>query len=225
MSQTDARADRHKRAAAEAALDHLEPGAVVGVGTGSTADHFIDLLARIRERFSGAVASSARSAERLRAAGVPLVEIAAVEQIPVYVDGADESDRRLRLIKGGGGALTREKILAAAARTFVCIADERKLVERLGAFPLPVEIVPAARAYVARCLRELGGRPEPRDGFVTDNGNEILDVHGLDLSDPEAVERHIDGIAGVVCNGLFARRPADVLLLGGPAGVRTLEGR
>jgi len=222
LNQTDAERDRGKRAAAEAALEHLEPGSVVGVGTGSTADHFIDLLATVRERFAGAVASSARSAERLRVAGVPLFEMANVEAIPVYVDGADESDGRLRLIKGGGGALTREKILAAAARTFVCIADEHKLVARLGGFPLPVEIVPAARGYVSRRLRELGGRPVPRAGFVTDNGNEILDVRGLDLSEPEEVERWIDGIAGVVCNGLFARRPADLLLLGGRDGVRTL---
>ncbi len=222
MSDSQQR-DRMKRAAAEAALEHLEPGTVVGVGTGSTADHFIELLAKIKDRFDGAVASSRGSAERLRRHGIRLVEMADVSGIPVYVDGADESDRQLRLIKGGGGALTREKILAAAARTFVCIADESKLVETLGSFALPIEIVPAARAWVAERLRRLGGRPVPRRGFVTDNGNEILDAHGLDLAKPEAVESRLDAIPGVVTNGLFARRPADLLLLGTPGGVRVLR--
>ncbi len=212
-----------KRAAAEAALAYVVPGEVLGVGTGSTADFFIDLLAGIRDRFDGAVASSRATARRLRGHGIRVRDFAEMDEIPVYVDGADECDDGLRLIKGGGGALTREKILAAASRRFVCIADASKLVRRLGRFPLAVEVLPLARGYVARRLRELGGRPVVRDGFTTDNGNVILDVHDLRIDDPLELEQRLDRIAGVVASGLFAARPADVLLLGTPRGVRTLQ--
>ena len=211
-----------KRQAARAALGYLEPGTVVGVGTGSTTNFFIDLLAEIRDRFDGAVASSLASARRLEQHGMRVVDPADVGEIPVYVDGADESNRRLELIKGGGGALTREKVLASASRRFVCIADESKLVETLGAFPLPVEVVPFASGLVARGIERLGGRPVLRKGFTSDNGNVILDVHDLAIDDPLDLEERLDRIAGVVSNGLFARRPADVLLVGAPDGVRTL---
>lgn len=214
--------DEQKKLVAEAALDYIEAGAIVGVGTGSTANYFIDALARIKGKIDGTVASSEASATRLKSHGIPVLDLNSVGDIPVYVDGADESNRHLHLIKGGGGALTREKIVAAASRKFICVADESKLVDVLGAFPLPVEVIPMARSYVARRLVALGGRPELRMNFVTDNGNVILDVHNLQILDPVKLEEEIDHIAGVVTNGLFARRPADVLLLGTADGVRTL---
>jgi ribose 5-phosphate isomerase A len=217
--------DQMKKAAAEAAIAYVEPGMIVGVGTGSTANHFIDLLGAIKDRIDGTVASSDASAQRLHGHGIPVMDLNTAGQLPLYVDGADESNHQLHLIKGGGGALTREKIVAAASDRFVCIADESKLVDVLGAFPLPVEVIPMARAYVARELTRLGGQPVLREGLATDNGNVILDVHNLQISDPVAVETHINQLAGVVTVGIFARRPADVLILGGADGVRTLEPR
>jgi ribose 5-phosphate isomerase A len=214
--------EQKKDAVARAALDHVEPGMVVGVGTGTTAERFVDALAGLRGRIAGAVPSSRATEARLRERGIRIVELPEVDELPLYVDGADEALRDGRLIKGGGGALTREKILAAASRRFVCIVDDAKLVERLGAFPLPVEVLPLARRFVARRLAELGGRAVPREGFVTDNGNVILDVHGLQLGEPEALESEIDSIAGVVASGLFCRRPADLLLVGDDDGVRRL---
>jgi ribose 5-phosphate isomerase A len=214
--------EEQKKQVAEAALDYIEAGAIVGVGTGSTANYFIDALARIKGKIDGTVASSEASAARLKGHGIQVLDLNSVGDIPVYVDGADESNRHLHLIKGGGGALTREKIVAAASRKFICVADESKLVDVLGAFPLPVEVIPMARSYVARQLVALGGKPELRPNFLTDNGNVILDVHNLQILDPVKVEEEIDHIAGVVTNGLFARRPADILLLGTADGVRTL---
>ncbi len=215
--------DESKRAAAHAALDYVETGTVVGVGTGSTANFFIDELAKIKHKIDATVASSEATAQRLKAHGIPVSDLNSVDALSVYVDGADEATRHLHLIKGGGGALTREKIVAAVAKRFVCIADSSKLVEILGTFPLPVEVIPMARSYVARELVALGGNPFWRDGFVTDNGNVILDVHNLEILEPAALESELNQIVGVVTNGLFARRPADVLLLGGDEGVRTLE--
>jgi ribose 5-phosphate isomerase A len=215
--------DEMKKAVAKAALDYIEVGSIVGVGTGSTANHFIDFLATIKGKIDGTVASSMASAERLKKHGIPVYDLNAVGELGVYVDGADESNRHLHLVKGGGGALTREKIVAAASRKFVCIADESKLVDVLGKFPLPVEVIPMARSYVARELVKLGGRPELRAGFTTDNGNVILDVHDLNILNPVEFEQKLNNIVGVVTNGLFARRPADVLLLGTPAGVKTLK--
>jgi ribose 5-phosphate isomerase A len=212
-----------KRAAARAALDHVPAGSIVGVGTGSTVNWFIDALAEIRPRIAGAVSSSKASSERLQRLGVEVIDLNRVDELPVYVDGADEITHRLHMTKGGGGALTGEKIVAALARSFVCIADQAKLRERLGAFPLPVEVIPLAQRYVARQLRAIGGEPRLREGFVTDYGNCILDVHGLAIEDPAELEGWLNQIAGVVTNGLFARRPADVLLLGTPGGVQTLR--
>jgi ribose 5-phosphate isomerase A len=214
--------DRMKQRAAEAALEYLRDGAVIGVGTGSTVNFFIDGLAAARQRVQGAVSSSEASTRRLAAHGIPVLDLNEAGELGVYVDGADEATRGLHLIKGGGGALTREKIVAAAARRFVCIVDEKKLVERLGAFPLPVEVIPMARNLVARQLRQLGGEPVWREGVVTDNGNHILDVRNLAIADPVALEGEINQLAGVVTVGLFARRPADVLLVGTPSGVVTL---
>jgi len=214
--------DELKAAAAREAVRYVVDDGVVGVGTGSTADFFIAELAKLRQRIRGAVASSERTAGRLRALGIPLFDLDEVEELPVYVDGADEVTERLAMIKGGGGALTREKIVAAVARRFVCVADESKLVPVLGKFPLPVEVIPMARSYVARELAKLGGQPRLREGFVTDNGNVILDVAGLAIADAVALESELDHIVGVVTNGLFARRGADVLLLGTRGGVRTL---
>jgi len=214
--------DDLKRAVAREAVRHLLPDAVIGVGTGSTADYFIDELALLKGRITGAVASSERSAERLRSHGIKVLDLNDVDDIPVYVDGADEITERMHMIKAGGGALTREKIVAAVARKFVCIADESKLVPVLGKFPLPVEVIPMARAYVARELAKLGGSPRLREGYTTDNGNVILDVLGLRIDDPVDLETLVNGMAGVVTNGLFARRGADVLLLGTDSGVRTL---
>lgn len=215
--------DELKQQAALRALDYVIDGTIVGVGTGSTANFFIDGLAGMKDRIAGAVASSEVSARRLAAHGIRLFDMNDVDDIPVYVDGADEIDGGLAMIKGGGGAQTREKIVAAVARKFVCICDASKRVERLGRFPLPVEVIPMARAQVARELARLGGRPALREGFVTDNGNLILDVHGLSITNPVALETAIDGIVGVVTNGLFAKRGADVLLLATPGGVQTFE--
>jgi ribose 5-phosphate isomerase A len=214
--------DEKKHAVANEALRFVNEGDLVGVGTGSTADLFIDALATTRVRIAGTVASSERSAERLRSHGILVRELAEVERIPIYVDGADESTRERHLIKGGGGALTREKIVADAADRFICVVDDSKLVDRLGAFPLPVEVIPMALRQVARQLDQLGGRARHREGFITDNGNYILDVDGLTISDPHSMETTINQMVGVVTNGLFARRPADVLLIGTDRGVETL---
>lgn len=215
-------ADQNKRRAAQAALSYVRDATCVGVGTGSTVNFFIAELAARGARIGSAVSSSNATSALLRAAGIDVIDLNDAGSVDVYVDGADETTRRRELIKGGGGALTREKIVAAAARRFVCIVDEGKLVERLGKFPLPVEVIPMARSYVARELGGLGGRAVERSGFVTDNGNVILDVHGLAIEDPAALERRINEIAGVVTVGLFALRPADVLLVGTGAGVETL---
>ena len=218
--------DQMKQEAAEAALQYIAPrlerDTVLGIGTGTTVNHFITALGGLRERIDAAVSSSEESSRRLSAVGIAVIDLNAAGSVDIYVDGADEANHHLQLIKGGGGALTREKIIAQAARDFICIADESKLVAVLGSFPLPVEVIPMARSHAARRLAALGGRPVYRDGFVTDNGNDILDVHGLDLRDPRTMESQIDEIAGVVCNGLFVRRAADRLLLAGEKGVRTL---
>jgi len=216
------RQDELKRAAAEAAIAHVPEDAVIGVGTGSTVDFFIAALAAKKVRVDGAVSSSEASTARLKAAGIRVIDLNSVDELAVYVDGADEIDEHLYMIKGGGGALTREKIVAAVARKFVCIADETKAVGVLGDFPLPVEVVPMARSHVGRQLARLGGRPAWRTGFITDNGNLILDVAGLRISNPVELESEINQIAGVVCNGLFARRPADLALIASAGGVRTL---
>ncbi len=212
-----------KRLAAEKAMDHVEDGMLVGVGTGSTVAYFIDALGRDPQRIKGAVSSSEQSTARLKAHGIEVFDLNHAGQLALYVDGADECDPHKRLIKGGGAALTREKIVAAVARTFICIADGSKLVEQLGAFPLPVEVIPMARSHVARELVKLGGDPVYRDGVVTDNGNVILDVHNLMIGFAPDVEAQINNIVGVVTNGLFAARPADVLLLGTKDGVQTLK--
>jgi len=214
--------DELKQAVAKEAIKHVVEDAIVGVGTGSTANCFIDELAGIKGRIDGAVASSQATAERLKSHGIRVVDLNSISELPVYVDGADEITEHLAMIKGGGGALTREKIVAAVARKFVCIADESKLVGVLGKFPLPVEVIPMARSHVGRELVKLGGQPELRKGFTTDNGNLILDVYGLNILKPMELEVELNNITGVVTNGLFARRGADVLLLGTAAGVRTL---
>lgn len=216
--------DALKQQVAEAALEAIEGGlardSIVGIGTGSTTNLFIDALAGLKHRFDGAVASSEASADRLREHGIPVYDLNAVDRIAVYVDGADESNEALQLIKGGGAALTREKIVAAVAKEFICIADESKWVPVLGAFPLPVEVIPMARSHVARELVKLGGDPVLREGVTTDNGNCILDVHNFSIPQPLATEEKINGIVGVVSNGLFAHRPADRLLLGTGDGVK-----
>jgi len=219
--------DELKQAVAKAAVDYIAPkldsDSIVGVGTGSTANFFIDHLAELKASFDGCVASSEASAERLRGHGIPVYELNAVDTIAVYVDGADESNAQLELIKGGGAALTREKIVAAVADEFVCIADDSKWVECLGAFPLPVEVIPMARSHVGRELLKLGGDPVYRQGVITDNGNVIIDVHGLRIDQACALESQINQITGVVSNGLFAARPADVMLLGTANGVKQLS--
>jgi ribose 5-phosphate isomerase A len=212
-----------KQMAAEAAIAYVPDDCIVGVGTGSTVNHFIAALGRIKGRLQGAVASSEASARLLREAGIRVQDLNSSGDLDIYVDGADEVTEHLHMIKGGGGALTREKIIAAASRKFVCIADASKLVGVLGAFPLPVDVIPMARSYVARQLVKLGGQPVLREGFTTDNGNVILDVHGLTILDPITLEAAINQIPGVVTNGLFARRGADVLLLASATGVRTLK--
>lgn len=218
--------DELKQAVAQAAADYVAEnapaGAIIGVGTGSTANFFIDALAANKARYRGAVASSEATRKRLEGHGMTVLDLNEVDNIPIYVDGADEIDAGLNMIKGGGGALTREKIVAAVADCFVCICDASKQVETMGKFPLPVEVIPMARAYVARELVKLGGKPVLREGFVTDNGNLILDVHGLTITDPKGLEAQINEIVGVVTNGLFALRPANVLLLGTVEGVRRI---
>ena len=216
-------ADVKKKRAAEAAMEFVRDGMTVGVGTGSTVNHFIAALAGWRGRIAGAVSSSEASTRLLRQAGIEVVELNSAGTLELYVDGADEATRHLQLIKGGGGALTREKIVAAASERFVCIVDDSKLVDVLGRFPLPVEVIPMARSLVARQLLKLGGQPVWREGLVTDNGNVILDVHNLEILDPAALETEINQLAGVVTVGLFARRPADVLLVAGDSGVEHIE--
>ena len=212
-------ADEMKKQAAYSALEHINTDGVVGVGTGSTVNHFIDALATIKGRIEGAVSSSIVSTRRLEEHGIHVFDLNEVGNVAVYVDGADESDHHLNLIKGGGGALTREKIIAAASEKFVCIADESKLVDVLGKFPLPVEVVPMSRSYVAREIVKLGGEPVYRDGFITDNSNVILDVHGWDIMEPITLEKTLNNIVGVVTNGLFAKRPADVVLVATNEGI------
>lgn len=216
-------AERKKQLAALAALVYVPDDEVIGVGTGSTVNHFIDALAARRLRIKGAVSSSQTSTARLQQHGFEVLDLNAVGELDLYVDGADEADPQLHLTKGGGAALTREKILAAASRRFVCIVDDSKLVQVLGRFPLPVEVIPMARSYVARELVRLGGHPVYRQGVVTDNGNHILDVHGLRIVDPVALEQTIDQIVGVVTVGLFARRAADMLIVARDGGVETLK--
>lgn len=215
--------DELKQAVAKAAISYVQSDTIVGIGTGSTANYFIDELAKIKQRIRGAVASSEASAQRLKSHGINVLELNNVDDLPIYVDGADEVTQHLHMIKGGGGALTREKIVAAVARKFICIADASKLVDVLGNFPLPVEVIPMARSWVAREMVKLGGQPVLRQGFTTDNGNIILDVRGLKILNPVELERTINNIPGVVTNGLFAIRGADILLLGEPQGVRTLS--
>ncbi len=214
--------DEMKQAVAQAAIEHVVKGTIIGIGTGSTANFFIDELAKIKHQIDGTVASSEASAERLRGHGIEVMDLNSVSELSVYIDGADESNRHLHLIKGGGGALTREKIVAAVSKKFVCIADESKLVDIMGTFPLPVEVIPMARSYVAREIAKLGGQPVLREGFITDNGNVILDVHNMEIMEPVKLEETLNHITGVVTNGLFAMRPADVLLLGTPDGVKTI---
>lgn len=219
--------DELKKAVAQAAIDYIAPrlesDSIIGVGTGSTANFFIDMLAGLKNEFDGAVASSEATAKRLKSHGIPVYDLNSAGELEFYVDGADETNDRLELIKGGGAALTREKIVAAVAKTFICIADDSKLVGILGTFPLPVEVIPMARSHVGREIVRLGGDPVYREGVVTDNGNIILDVHNLDISQPIRVEERLNNIVGVVTNGLFARRRADLLLLGTKNGVETLS--
>jgi ribose 5-phosphate isomerase A len=213
--------DDMKKLAAQAALKYVE-GGIIGVGTGSTVNHFIDFLASVKHKIEGAVSSSDASTKRLKSHGIQVFELNSAGELEIYVDGADESNHQLDLIKGGGGALTREKIIAAASKKFVCIADESKLVDVLGAFPLPVEVIPMARSHVARQLVKLGGTPVWREGFITDNGNQILDVQNLEIMEPLKMERAINDIAGVVTTGIFANRHADVLILGTADGPKTV---
>ena len=215
--------DEQKRAVAAAAIQYIPIGSIVGVGTGSTANYFIDELAKIKHQIEGAVASSDATAKRLKEHGVEVLDLNSITDIPVYVDGSDEITEHLHMIKGGGGALTREKIVAAVARKFICIADQGKLVEVLGNFPLPIEVIPMARSYVAREIVLLGGQPALRQGFKTDNGNVILDIHGMRIMNPVELETKLNQITGVVTNGLFALRPANVLLLGTDSGVKTIS--
>lgn len=215
--------DEMKNAVAEAALEYIDFEMIVGVGTGSTANYFIDALARVKGKIDGTVASSIATAERLKKHGIPVLELNDVGQLAIYVDGADEANEHLHLIKGGGGALTREKIVAGASEKFICIADESKLVPVLGKFPLPVEVIPMARSLVGRELVRLGGQPALRAGFTTDNGNLILDVSGLSITNPVELEARINQIPGVVTVGIFANRPADVLILGSQSGVKTYQ--
>lgn len=217
MSQDDL-----KRAVAQAAIQYVPMDSIVGVGTGSTANFFIDELAKIKHKISGAVASSEASAKRLQGHGIEVLSLNEAGDLPVYVDGADEITKHMHMLKGGGGALTREKIVAAASKKFICLCDSSKLVNVLGRFPLPIEVIPMARSYIAREVIKLGGQPKLREGFITDNGNIILDVHNLEILNPVDLETKLNHLPGVVTNGLFARRPADVLLLGTPEGVKTM---
>lgn len=214
--------DELKQAVAKAAIEYVPFDCIVGVGTGSTANFFIDELARIKHKIRGAVASSEASAKRLQGHGIEVFSLNDAGDLPIYVDGADEITSNMHMIKGGGGALTREKIVAAASKKFICVCDGSKLVGVLGKFPLPIEVIPMARSSVARQLVALGGQPKLREGFTTDNGNIILDVHGLSIMNPVELESRLDHIAGIVTNGLFALRAADVLLLGTPEGVKTM---
>ncbi|MET0014316.1 MAG: ribose-5-phosphate isomerase RpiA [Sedimenticola sp.] len=214
--------DELKKLAAEAAIEYVD-GGIIGVGTGSTVNHFIDALAGVKHKIEGAVSSSEVSTERMKSHGIPVIDLNAAGELDIYVDGADESNRHLHLIKGGGGALTREKIVAGASRKFVCIADGSKLVDVLGEFPLPVEVIPMARSHVARQLVKMGGTPVWRENFITDNGNIILDVHNLKIMEPVKMEQEINNIAGVVTTGIFALRPADVLILGTEEGIKTIS--
>ncbi len=218
MSQDD-----RKRRAAEAALEYINDGDIIGVGTGSTVNLFIEALAPVKHRIDGAVSSSEATTQRLKDHGIPVYELNSVGDLPLYVDGADEANKYLQLIKGGGGALTREKILTAAAQTFICVVDESKLVPVLGGFPLPIEVIPMARSLVARQIARRHGSPRWREGFVTDNGNSILDVHNLEILEPAKLEAELNNLPGVVTVGLFALEPADILLLGGDDGVRKLK--
>jgi ribose 5-phosphate isomerase A len=215
--------DEKKQAVAKAALQYVDDNMVVGVGTGSTVNHFINYLATIKRRIEGGVSSSRASEELMRKLHIPVLDLNSVDEVPVYIDGADETTRHLQLIKGGGGALTREKIVAAVSKTFVCIVDDSKVVDVLGKFPLPVEVIPMARSHVARNIARMGGKPVLREGFVTDNGNIILDVHNLSILNPAELESELNQITGVVTNGLFARRPADILLVADDQSVRTLR--
>jgi ribose 5-phosphate isomerase A len=219
MSMTQ---DELKLAVAKAAIAYIPEDCIVGVGTGSTANFFIDELGKIKHKIRGAVASSEASAKRLKAHGIDVLSLNEAGELPVYVDGADEITRHLHMIKGGGGALTREKIVAAASKKFICLCDASKLVDVLGKFPLPIEVIPMARSYVAREIVKLGGHPKLREGFTTDNGNIILDVHGMQILNPVELETALNHLTGVVTNGLFARRGADVLLLGTTSGVQTI---
>lgn len=215
--------DEMKQAVAAAAIEYIEAGTIVGVGTGSTANFFIDELAKIKHKIDGTVASSEASAERLKGHGIEVFDLNSVSEIAVYVDGADESNKYLHLIKGGGGALTREKIVVAASKKFICIADESKLVDVMGTFPLPIEVIPMARSLVAReIIKQVGGEPVLREGFTTDNGNIILDIHNLEIMEPVKMEQILNNMTGVVTNGLFAIKPANVLLLGTQDGVKTI---
>ncbi len=214
--------DQQKQLVAHAALDFIESGEILGVGTGSTVNFFIDALAKIKGKIDGVVSSSDASTERLQAIGLKVLDLNRTGDLSLYVDGADEATKNLHLIKGGGGALTREKIVASASRRFVCIVDESKVSPYLGSFPLPVEVLPMAQSLVARKLIKMGGQPELRAGFTTDNGNVILDVKGLDLTDPRSMESKINLLAGVVDNGIFAERPADILLVGDETGVQQI---
>lgn len=214
--------DELKQAVAKEAVSFVEPG-LIGVGTGSTANYFIDELAKIKHKIDAAVASSEVTAQRLKERGIRVIDLNEAGQLPLYVDGADEITEHLAMIKGGGGALTREKIVAAASDKFICIADHTKLVDVLGKFPLPIEVIPMARSYVARELVKLGGQPKLREGFITDNGNVILDVHNLNILNPVELESTLNQIVGVVTNGLFARRPADLALIATPQGVTALK--
>lgn len=218
MNQND-----QKQAAAEAALDFIETGEILGVGTGSTTNFFIDALVAVKGKIDGVISSSEASSERLRAIGLPVLDLNRTGDLSLYVDGADEATKHLHLIKGGGGALTREKIVASASRRFVCITDQSKLSDHLGSFPLPIEVIPMAQSLVARKIIAMGGQPELRAGFTTDNGNLILDVKNLDLTDPSSMEAKLNLLAGVVDNGLFAVRRADVLLVGTSHGVDQIK--
>ncbi len=215
--------DEQKRAAAEAAIKYVPIGCIIGVGTGSTANYFVDELAKIKHKIDGAVASSDATAKRLKSHGIEVIDLNNVDDLPVYVDGADEITEHLHMTKGGGGALTREKIVAAVAKKFICITDESKFVNILGNFPLPIEVIPMARSYVAREITLLGGQPALRQNFITDNGNVILDVHGLQILNPVELETKLNQITGIVTNGLFARRAADILLLGTTEGIKTMS--
>lgn len=219
MATTNLHADQLKAQAAQAALKYVQEGQIVGVGTGSTVNFFIDALATMKGDIAGAVSSSEASTVRLKSHGIEVLELNHVSELPVYIDGADEIDPHLRMVKGGGGALTREKIIAAVAHKFVCIADSSKQVGRLGRFPIPVEVIPMARSYVARQIVQLGGDPVWRQGFATDNGNLILDVHNFDILEPQQLEQQLNNIVGVVTNGLFAQRGADIALIASPDGI------